>query len=230
MVERVFIGYDKAEAKAWEVCRASLLDHASIPLLVEPLNIDRLRCMGVYRRNWYVDEGQRYDASDGRPFSTDFSFTRFVVPALTQWQGRALFCDSDFLWRADVAELFDLFDPAKALSVVKHDYKPTNSTKMRGQQQQPYHRKNWSSLALWNCEHHATQALTPYMVNTQPGWWLHGFTWLQDSQIGELPQEWNWLAGITEGEPKAVHYTLGTPDMPGYEEAPYADEWRTYAM
>jgi hypothetical protein len=57
---------------------------------------------------------------------------------------------------------------------------------------------------------------------------LHAFCWLPDSAIGALPIEWNWLAGIspTNIEPKNVHFTLGTPNLPGYEDGVYADEWR----
>ena len=52
--------------------------------------------------------GQPYDEIDGRPFSTDFSFTRFLVPHLNMYQGIALFMDSDMYLRTDITELFDM--------------------------------------------------------------------------------------------------------------------------
>jgi hypothetical protein len=68
------------------------------------------------------------------------------------------------------------------------------------------------------------------MINTVPGRDLHAFKWLADEEIGELLPEWNYLIGHTvlpEGvDPKLVHFTEGIPSMPGYENAPYADEWR----
>ena len=38
------------------------------------------------------------------------------------------------------------------------------------------------------------KALTPEYVNTASGSEIHRFKWLEDdSKIGELPLEWNWL-------------------------------------
>jgi hypothetical protein len=74
---------------------------------------------------------------------------------------------------------------------------------------------------LFNCGHIANSVLTPDAVNRVHRNALHGFAWLRDELIGALPFEWNWL----QLEPRAVHFTAGTPDLPGYERAAYADEW-----
>jgi hypothetical protein len=52
--------------------------------------------------------------------------------------------------------------------------------------------------------------------------------WLEDEEIGELDPRWNWLVRQSPPleAPQIVHFTEGTPDMPGYDEDPYADEWR----
>jgi hypothetical protein len=36
------------------------------------------------------------------------------------------------------------------------------------------------------------------------------------------------LAGVDpdDGKPSLVHYTLGLPSMPGYENGPWAREWK----
>src|SRR5262249_28955355 len=87
-----------------------------------------------------------------------------------------------------------------------------------------------SSVMAFNCEHEANKRLTLDMVNTLPGRDLHRFCWLEDEQIGELHPEWNFLVGYTSLArvpfPKIVHFTEGVPDMPGYEEVPFAQEWR----
>jgi hypothetical protein len=228
---KVFVGYDPAEDDAYSVCVRSMRATSSSSLAIEPLSLEALRMAGLYQRTFYFEDGQRYDTLDGKPFSTEFSFSRFLVPSLTQWQGWALFCDSDFLWREDVAKLFEYADESRAALVVKHDHHPREERKMRaGQRQQTYRRKNWSSLVLWNCAHIMNRYVTPFMVNHQPGWWLHGFTWLSDGQIGSLPPAWNWLDGYSSPDihPRAVHYTSGTPDVPGHENAAHADEWRGY--
>lgn len=227
---RVFVGYDSREHIAFEVCKSSMLRLASVPVVVEPLDTRRLRHAGLYSRHWIERAGQQVDTMDDRPFSTEFAFPRFLVPALMQWRGRALFCDCDFLWRADVAELFGLFDPAHAVQVVMHNHR-AEGVKMDGQSQGNYHRKNWSSLVLWNCEHPGNLLLTPERVNTERGQWLHAFDWLPSYVIGALPVNWNWIENVTASDvvPSCVHFSAGGPWHKGFENAAYADEWRDEA-
>ena len=231
---RVYVGNDPREDLAYRVCVESLRDHCDTAD-VSPVALAALRRAGLYRRAFFVDQGQHFDATDGRPFSTEFSFSRFLVPILGQLEARdwVLWCDSDILFRADVCDLFDLADDRYACMVVKHDYHPLESRKMRaGQVQQDYPRKNWSSLILWNCHHPATQSLTTYEVNMMPGRWLHGLSWLSDDQIGALPEEWNWLQSWSDPalNARAVHFTLGTPDLRGSPETPWDAEWLAVAQ
>jgi hypothetical protein len=228
---RVFIGYDPREEIAFDVCRFSLLRHSSIPLKVTALRQDDMREQGLYLRNSIVRDGQRIDEQDGRPFSTDFSFTRFLVPALCDFEGWALFVDCDFLFMADVAELVPLMDPSKAALVCKQVHEPEATVKMDGIPQNKYTRKNWSSFMLLNCEHPDMRLLSPAIVNTKPGWFLHQFGWLDLRDIGDIPHAWNHISGVTQGAPKAVHYTAGGPWFSAYTECAYAKEWRTeYAL
>ncbi|TXL80516.1 glycosyltransferase [Vineibacter terrae] len=222
----VFIGFDAREAPAFDVCRHSLLRHASIPLHVQALRQADLRAQGLYARRAVERDGQQVDELDGRPFATEFSFTRFLVPALRQYEGWALFCDCDFLFLADVAELLALLDDTKAVLVCQQHHVPAELRKMDGRAQQPYRRKNWSSFMLLNCGHPDMRCLTVGAVNTKPGWWLHGFEWLDSPGIGAVPPVWNWIEGVTSGAAKAVHFTAGGPWFPGYTEVAYAREWR----
>jgi hypothetical protein len=223
----VYIGYDGREHDAYEVCRSSMLRHASNPVHVQRLSEPALRHCGLYRREWTQEGAQRIDDRDKMPFSTAFSFTRFLVPALMQHEGWAIFVDCDFMYFADITTVQRQFDSRYAVMCCKQVYKPTTDIKMDGQAQQAYNRKNWSSFMAFNCGHPANHRLTPWVVNMQKGSWLHGFGWIdRDDLIGDLDHRWNWIAGTTEGEPLAVHYTLGVPSMKGHEEQPYADEWR----
>ena len=230
-VLRVFIGYDRHEHDAYEVCKMSLLAHASKPILVTKLDVEMLQACGLYRRPFWVDDdGQSWDGVDGSPFSTEFSFSRFLVPALCLWEGWALYCDSDFLWRDDVAKLFALRESRKAVQVVRHNYNPTETVKMRGgKRNEGYPKKNWSSLMLFNTKHPSCRALSTWQINFLWGYRLHQFEWVGegDDAIGGLPAEWNWLEGISDPTmtPKAVHFTRGTPDIPEYAETAFSDEW-----
>lgn len=218
---RIFIGFDGRELDAYQVAEASLRKHASAALEIQPLVLEQLRWKGVYTRPHSMRDDRIFDEISGAPMATEFALTRFLVPVLAGFKGWALFCDCDFLFRSDVAELFALADESKAVMVVKHDYRPQEAVKMDGQVQTTYPRKNWSSLVLWNCAHYA-HAGQQDRVNRWKGLQLHGFDWLKDVDIGSLPGAWNWL----EMEPKAVHFTRGTPDMLGYGKVAFADEWR----
>lgn len=223
---QVFVGFDSREVAAYQVCVQTLRERSRRPPAVVPLLEPHLRAAGLYRRPHERRDGCLWDTLSDAPMSTEFAQTRFLAPLLcaADW---ALYCDCDFLWRADVDDLLRLADPRFAVMVVQHDYRPTATVKMDGQPQLAYPRKNWSSLVLWNCRHPAHAPLAS-VVNTWAGHRLHGFRWLDDALIGALPPAWNWLEGHSAPhlDPKAVHFTRGTPDMPGYENVAYADEWR----
>lgn len=214
---QVFIGWDSHEAEAYEVARFSLLRHASIDVDVQPLKQPELRERGLYWR-------------ETDPIaSTEFTYTRFLTPHLAGYRGWALFCDCDFLWRADVGELLALASPDKALSCVQHDHRPTERTKMDGKVQTVYPRKNWSSLMLFNCDHPANRKLTLEVANGESGKYLHRMQWLADEEIGGLPETWNWLEGWcakpAEGAPKVIHYTRGGPWFEQWQGVDYAELW-----
>jgi hypothetical protein len=198
-INTVYIGYDERESTAYEVLKFSIERTASKPVQVIPLKKNILERMGIYNRKSEMIKGQPYDTIDGRPFSTDFSFSRFLVPALNMYQGKALYMDCDMYVRSDISELFEICDmDYYPLWCVHHKYEPNKSIKMDGKEQHPYPRKNWSSLMMFNCGHSENAKLTPEEVNTKSGRWLHNFSWLPDKEadIGRIPEEWNWLTYI----------------------------------
>jgi hypothetical protein len=224
-VLKLFVGFDHREDEAYRAC-VKTLQKVSPLLSHTALVEDRLRDAGLLWRP--VDRrGMLYDLPSNAPCSTEFANSRFLTPILAQG-GWALFVDCDVIFLADPCEMLDEVDKSKAVWVVKHMPQKGNGTKMDGQAQQAYPRKNWSSVMLFNCDHPANHRLTVELINTLPGRDLHRFFWLNDDEIGELPPEYNYLVGHTENveEPAIVHFTDGTPSMPGYEDCAYADEWR----
>lgn len=217
----VFIGWDDREQDAYRVAVSSLNHHSSVPLSIKPIKLSEVRDI-LYRP--VIRKGnQLYCPISQAPMATEFAISRFCVPFL-QKSGWALFMDCDVLVRADIEELFRLADDKYAVMVVKHKQEKGPDTKMDGQMQTFYKRKNWSSVVLWNCSHPAHTALTLDALNTWPGRDLHAFCWLKDDEIGELPAVWNYLVGATDI--KIAHMTLGTPNVKGYENCQFADEWR----
>ena len=213
---RVFIGYDPVERVSWHTAVSSILEKATIPVSFVPVNVRNFR--GFFDR-----------ARDPKQ-SNEFSFTRFLVPYLAGFEGKALFMDSDMLFRVDISELVDqTADDSRAIHVVKHDYRPRDDIKYLNTVQYAYPRKNWSSFVVWNCGHPKNQALSPTFVEQATGLELHRFTWLADEDIGELDVRWNWLVGEYCDPPadvKNVHWTVGGPYFDEYSDCDFSDEWR----
>jgi len=247
-IPTIYVGYDPREDLAYKVLKHSAHKHASGPLNVYPIKQDLLRRTGLYRRAWQLGSSslpsptndqdiQHRDIFDGKPFATDFSFSRFLVPFLHRLEGWALFMDCDMFFRSDPLELFNKYNDQKyAIYCVKHDYSPTETIKMYGNEQYQYSRKNWSSVVMFNCDHNGHKNYTVDDVSTKPGLWLHNFIWLEDKDIGELPEEWNWLDGHSPAslDAKNVHFTRGGPWFRGDVWEPineqdelYAQEWLT---
>lgn len=206
----VFIGYDRRETVAFHVAAHSIMRRASRPVSIIGMMLPQLP---MTRER------------DPRQ-STDFAFSRFLVPHLCRYQGRAVFVDCDVLCRADIAELYDLLPEGKAVAVVQHDYTPSSAVKFLRQPQTAYPRKNWSSVMVLDCAR--CGALTPRYVNAASGLELHRFAWLRDEAIASLPSEWNHLVGEYPRNPaaKLVHFTLGTPCFDEYRDCEFAAEWR----
>ena len=216
---KIYIGWDSREDIAYQVCKQSILDTATVPVEIIPLKQKVLKSEGFYWRG------------KDKLASTEFTFSRFLVPELMNFEGWALFIDCDFLFLDDVAKLFAQTNSNYAAMCAKHDYTPSTGVKMDGQQQTVYPRKNWSSMILFNCSHPSNKLLTKELVNadTTTGQYLHRFTWLNDEEIGKLSHEWNWLVGwykeTKDSTPKALHYTEGGPWFENYRSCEYASEW-----
>lgn len=223
----IWVGFDRREGASFAVTRHSIQRRLFAPLPVRGLLLTELRAKGLYARPTEQRGNVTWDLISDAPQATEHANARWLVPHLAK-EGWALFCDGDMLARANLMPIFTDLDPNKAVYCVKHAHEAATGLKMDGQVQTAYPRKNWSSLMIFNCGHPANQALTIDLINTRPGRDLHRFCWLDDDLIGGLSPEWNFLVGISDPAmvPRMLHFTSGTPDMPGYENVPYADEWR----
>lgn len=185
---KVFIGADPRQPVSLSVLAQSVYKHSSQPIAITPLVIEQLPIKRVGL--------------------TPFTFSRFLVPYLCDYQGWGLFLDSDILVMDDIAKLFSLADDKYTVMVSK-DLE---------------HKFEWASVMLFNCA--KCRHLTPEYIETASG--LHTIAWAPDEQIGDLPREWNHLVGyqpIPEVMPKLIHYTQGMPAYPLTQDSPYALEW-----
>ena len=223
---KIFIGYDPRDHDAYRVCEQTIRENTSRPVEIIPLKEWELRSKGVYWRSYHVDvTGQMWDDKDGRPFSTQFSFTRFAVPILMDYADEwVLFCDADMMFRTDVHYLFDEIEHSKSLYCVQHNHKPTEAIKMDGVKQTSYNKKNWSSFMFMRPA--GLRGMTPFVLNNWSGSALHGLTWCDAERIGSLDPRWNHLVGYDEPEDHYnTHFTLGTPDMKHHADSEWDGEW-----
>jgi len=209
---RVFIGHDRPNPVVTGTLIHSLVTRASRPLAITPISLGHLQAE-LTRPRLPIQ-------------STEFSFSRFLVPYLAGFEGWAIYMDNDFLARGDIAELWGLRDDRYAVMCVQHDYVPVAATKFGGALQIPYAKKNWSSLMLMNCAR--CRALDLPFVNGATGLELHQFSWLDNEDlIGSLPKRWNHLVGHDsfDRDARLVHFSEGGPYYDAFPSHDYADEW-----
>lgn len=182
---RVFIGCDSRQPVALTVAAHSVSTQSSVPVAVTALRLSQLP---ITRRGL-----------------TEFTYSRWLVPWLCGFKGKALFMDGDMIVRGDVAELFT-HGGMNAVSVMQHQ-----------------ERFEWASLMLFNCG--ACNILTPEYVQNEKNQ-LFPLDWAP--YVGELPQDWNHCVGymdpIRAGSAKLIHYTAGLPvweETQGNQEADY---------
>ncbi|MEK6748974.1 MAG: glycosyltransferase [Pseudomonadota bacterium] len=209
---RVFIGYDPREAIAFSVLTHSIHARASQPVAITPIMLSQLNGVMTRERNPLQ--------------STDFSFSRFLTPYLSNFAGWSLFMDCDMLVLDDIDKLWSLRDERYAVMVVKHEHVPREDRKFLNQAQTKYQKKNWSSVMLFN--NAKCQTLTKDYVNHASGLELHQFKWLDsENSIGEIPHQWNHLVGYDPPSKNMslVHYTIGGPYFNAYADCEYAAQW-----
>jgi len=239
-----YIGVDHREPDALAVTQHSALAFASRPISIEHLEHINLRRRQLFDRPWRIDEsGGYWDERDGRPFSVQFSHSRFLTPVVAKADGYedwALFTDCDWLWLNDPWKIMDEADPSKTVMIVPHNFDPKGTTKMDGRPQATYNRKLWSALMLWNLR--SPKLPTVEMVNNASGNSLHTFSWLDDSDIGFLSESWHWVPNYSPTTDvsrelmernqlppiHAVHFTYGPPDaaMVNREKTAFDEFWR----
>ena len=131
----IFIGYDEGETVAFHTLSESIRKHSTSPVSITPL------CLG--KIPGFTREKQPNQ-------STDFAFSRFMVPHLSNYKGWSIFMDCDMLLRDDITKLWDMRDTKYSVMCCKHDYEPKQGIKFRGAKNEKFPKKNWSSFMMMN--------------------------------------------------------------------------------
>lgn len=243
----VYVGYDPREKEVYQACKYSIEKYnKNKNVIVKPLIMSDLREMGLYTRPYRVDEkGQFIDELDGRPFSTQFTFTRFLTPHLHKNLNTdpnkselCLFMDSDMIVLDDIEKLFKMVEEKKLMTngkssvyCVQHDYSPTNTVKMDGMKQFAYNMKLWAAFMVFDTEHKETDELTVDIVNSAGGRDLMNFFWVENPHtIGSLPEQWHFIPNHSEKNVgfeaiKMIHWTEGGPNFKNKRGGKYDRIW-----
>ena len=212
----IYLGYDSSHSEVFDVAEASI--HASI---------DKTKSNGMGEEffNDYKVEVKKLDISqipeynrDYANQSTEFTYSRFLIPYLENYEGFSFFIDDDYIWKYSPMSLFYFLDPDNALACVQYDFDHHDETKMGGEKNVAYPKKLWSSMMIFNNGHEDCKKLTPEIVNSATGQYLHQFEWT--NSISKIPH----AKIATEGYEKemlqshhAVHYTRGGPWIKGMD-------------
>jgi lipopolysaccharide biosynthesis glycosyltransferase len=130
---RIYVGADRSQALAVTVLEYSIKRHASLAIELVPMLDLPIR-----------------QPKDPKNFSrTGFSFSRFCIPKLAGYKGKAIYLDADMLVFKDIRPLWEIpFDGAKVIiqREVKHE---EETVKKAGA---PTRRRKQCSVMLLDCE------------------------------------------------------------------------------
>ncbi len=169
MTTRVFVGADPRQAVGYNVLQHSIHQHAKGRVLVEPLILSKLP---ITRRGL-----------------TEFTFSRYLVPWLCEYDGVAIFMDADIVVTGDVTELAAQADGISAVQVMQAQAK-----------------FEWPSVMLFNNAN--CRILTPEWIDDE----ANKPSALTFGTLGSFSAEWNHCVGYAEPkDAKLYHYTQGLP-------------------
>lgn len=233
MSDTYFIGYDAREHEAAAVCAYSILRRVSRRSRVYMLEHRALRRLGLFWREWEIaPTGQFYDKLDTKPFSTEFSHSRFLVFHLARelgCTGPCAFLDCDFLFLSDPSALMKVQGRSTSplIHTVMRDRNVKDGVKMDGMQQVAYERKLWSAFFTFRPDDKLADHFTPDYVNRAMGRELHTFEGLPDDTFGAMPSSWHYIPSLDPAQdtPKAIHYSEWSPWINPDKVADYPDEF-----
>ena len=207
----IYIGYDSRHTSVAELNK-KCLEHA--------LSLVQVLVKHIIKWISWVPEIKFLDISkipeytrDYANQSTEFTYSRFLIPYLENYEGFSIFLDDDILFTESILPMFYFLDLDDAVACIKYDFDKYVDTKFNGEKNVSYPKKLWSSLMIFNNAHEDCKKLTPEIVNTESGKYLHQFEWTD--KISEIPDWYVFTEGHdteeTNWRPSAYHYTRGGP-------------------
>jgi hypothetical protein len=206
---RVYVGLDESQIVAARVLEHSIRKHASRPVRFFPM-LDLPTPQPRDRRN--------------RP-RTGFSFSRFHIPKLAGYKGRALYLDADMQVFADLAELWEIPFGDKKVLCTRQDEPPAE-----------WEGSDWfkpgrqMSVMMLDCER-LDWDIDRVVGGLDAGEYsyeqlMFDLSIVDPDEIGDdLAPVWNHLEHYEPGVTKLLHYTV-VPTQPWKNDrSPLRDIW-----
>lgn len=191
-VIRVYVGTDRSQLLAVPVLEYSIKRHTTAKVEVIPM-LDLPVPTPKDPRN-----GQR----------TGFSFSRFCIPKLAGYKGRAIYMDADMLVFKDIRELWEIpFDGAKIVIQQEVKFEELTTQKIGA----PKQRKKQCAVMLLDCER-LDWDVEKIVNDMDTGTYdyeelMYDMCILSESEIKYgVPFEWNSLEHW-DTETRLIHYT-----------------------
>ena len=189
---RVFIGADRSQALAVKVLEHSIRRHTTRDVEVVPM----------------VDLPIKQPKDPKNFPRTGFSYSRFCIPKLAGYKGKALYLDADMLVLKDIEGLWDIpLDGAKVViqSEIKHERETT------AKEGAPRRRLKQCSVMLMDCGQLRwdLETIINQMDNNEYdyGMLMYDLVILKENEIKYgIPFEWNSLEYYDQNT-SLIHYT-----------------------
>lgn len=191
-VIRIYVGTDRSQMLAVRVLEHSIKRHTTARVEVLPM-LDLPVPVPKEPRN-----GQR----------TGFSFSRYCIPELAGYQGKAIYMDADMLVLSDIRELWEIpFEGAKVVIQKEVKFEKITTQKVGA----PKKRKKQCAVMLLDCSR-LDWDIKRIVADMDVGKYdyeqlMYDLCILDESEIKfGVPFEWNSLEHY-DSETRLIHYT-----------------------
>jgi hypothetical protein len=194
---RVFCGLDESQIVAARVLEYSIRKHASRPVRFYPM----------------LNVATPQPKEPKNRARTGFSFSRFHIPKLSGYKGRALYLDADMQVFSDLAELWEIPLNGAKVACTRQDEPPEqwkdSSWFKPGRQM---------SVMLLDCSRldwdigEIVRGLDEHRYSYEQ--LMFNLCVVEPKEINDnIPPEWNHLEHFEQGKTKLLHYTV-VPTQP----------------
>jgi hypothetical protein len=191
---RVFVGADRSQLLAVRVLEHSIQRHTPLSVSVQPM-VDLPVRVPKDPLNW-----QR----------TGFSFSRFCIPELAGYRGKALYLDADMLVFTDIASLWNL--PFEGAKVIIQEELPEAHQQTNKKPGAPAKRVKQCAVMLLDCDR-LSWKIDEIVEGLDRGDYdyeqlMYDLCILEETDIRyALPFHWNSMEYYAAGETALIHYT-----------------------